>query len=62
MSAAAAVIELSDVAKVYRSGELSVEALKSVDLVVRHGEFVAIMGRSGSGKTTLLGILGCLDR
>jgi putative ABC transport system ATP-binding protein len=62
VSAAAAVIELSDVAKVYRSGELSVEALKSVDLVVRHGEFVAIMGRSGSGKTTLLGILGCLDR
>jgi putative ABC transport system ATP-binding protein len=60
--ASSAVIELSGVAKVYRSGELSVEALKSVDLVVREGEFVAIMGRSGSGKTTLLGILGCLDR
>jgi putative ABC transport system ATP-binding protein len=60
--ASSAVIELSGVAKVYRSGELSVEALKSVDLVVREGEYVAIMGRSGSGKTTLLGILGCLDR
>jgi putative ABC transport system ATP-binding protein len=59
---APAVIELSGVEKVYRSGELSVEALRSVDLVVREGEFVAIMGRSGSGKTTLLGILGCLDR
>jgi putative ABC transport system ATP-binding protein len=59
---AAAVIELSGVEKVYKSGELTVEALKSVDLVVHDGEFVAIMGRSGSGKTTLLGILGCLDR
>jgi putative ABC transport system ATP-binding protein len=59
---APAVIELSGIEKVYRSGELSVEALSSVDLVVREGEFVAIMGRSGSGKTTLLGILGCLDR
>src|SRR5262249_28274865 len=58
----AAVIELTDLAKTHRSGELTVQALKSVDLVVRQGEFVAIMGRSGSGKTTLLGILGCLDR
>ena len=62
MGAAASVIELSAVGKVHRSGELTVEALRSVDLVVRDGEFVAIMGRSGSGKTTLLGILGCLDR
>ena len=62
MSAASRVIELADVGKVHRSGELTVEALKSVDLVVGDGEFVAIMGRSGSGKTTLLGILGLLDR
>jgi putative ABC transport system ATP-binding protein len=60
--AGATVIELSDVCKVYASGELSIEALRSVSLVIRTGEFVAIMGPSGSGKTTLLAILGCLDR
>jgi len=60
--AGARVIELSEVSKVYESGELAVQALRSVSLVVREGEFVAIMGPSGSGKTTLLAILGCLDR
>jgi len=60
--AAGRVIDVSDVSKVHRSGDLTVEALRSVDLVVTEGEFVSIMGRSGSGKTTLLGILGCLDR
>jgi putative ABC transport system ATP-binding protein len=56
------VIELTDVAKSYRSGDVSVQALRCVSFAVYEREFVAIMGESGSGKTTLLGILGCLDR
>ena len=58
----ASIIELADVTKVHRSGDVSVQALRGVSFVVHEGEFVAIMGPSGSGKTTLLGILGCLDR
>jgi len=59
---AASVIELSEVTKVHRSGDVTVAALGGVGFAVREGEFVAIMGASGSGKTTLLGILGLLDR
>jgi putative ABC transport system ATP-binding protein len=58
----AIVIDAANVTKIYRGGEVSVQALRGIDLVVREGEFVAVMGPSGSGKTTLLGILGCLDR
>ncbi len=61
-AASANVIELADVTKVHRTGDVSIEALRSISFVVREGEFVAIMGPSGSGKTTLLGILGLLDR
>jgi putative ABC transport system ATP-binding protein len=60
--AADAVIAISEVTKVHRTGDVSLEALRGVDLLVRRGEFVSIMGPSGSGKTTLLAILGLLDR
>jgi putative ABC transport system ATP-binding protein len=58
----AELIELEEVTKVYRTGEVLVWALRGVTFTVHGGEYVGIMGESGSGKTTLLGILGCLDR
>lgn len=58
---AKAVIELREVQKVYSSGSNKVHALRHVDLTIRKGELVAIMGASGSGKSTLMNILGCLD-
>jgi putative ABC transport system ATP-binding protein len=56
------VIQVEKVRKVYRTGDLEVEALRGVDLTIEDGVFVALMGASGSGKSTLMNLLGCLDR
>jgi len=61
-AAQVALIELIDVTKTYRSGEIDVKVLHEISLTVYAGEFLAIIGASGSGKTTLMNILGCLDR
>ncbi|MDX2482555.1 MAG: ABC transporter ATP-binding protein [Pseudodonghicola sp.] len=56
-----AVIELRGITRVYGRGEAEVRALDGIDLTIRAGEFVAIMGPSGSGKSTAMNVIGCLD-
>lgn len=55
------IIETTDIAKRYVMGSEVIEALKSISISIRKGEYVAFMGPSGSGKSTLMNIVGCLD-
>jgi putative ABC transport system ATP-binding protein len=57
----APLLELRRVTKVYGTGQAAVQALRGIDLAIRPGEFVAVMGPSGSGKSTAMNIVGCLD-
>ena len=55
------IIQTKNLIKDYVTGDITVRALKGVNLEIHKSEFVAIMGASGSGKSTLMNILGCLD-
>ena len=55
------VIEVTDLAKIYKMGEIEVKALAGVSFTIDRGEIISIMGPSGSGKSTLMNLLGCLD-
>ncbi|NPA13280.1 MAG: ABC transporter ATP-binding protein [Aquificae bacterium] len=55
------IIQLKNITKVYKVGDIETTVLKGVSLTVYKGDFIAIMGASGSGKTTLMNIIGCLD-
>jgi len=56
------MIELINITKTYKMGEIEVQALRGIDLKVQEHEFLCVMGASGSGKSTLMNIIGCLDR
>jgi putative ABC transport system ATP-binding protein len=55
------IIKMENISKLYKSGQIQVEALKNISFSIKEKEFVSIMGPSGSGKSTLLNVIGCLD-
>ena len=55
------IITMCNISKVYNTGSVQFKALESVDLIIREGEYVAIVGPSGAGKSTLMNLIGCLD-
>ena len=55
------IINVKDLTKIYKTGDVELRALNSVSFSVECGEFVCVMGASGSGKSTMMNILGCLD-
>ncbi len=55
------IMEMQDVWKIYRMGEVEVPALRGVSVEIKKGDFVAIIGASGSGKSTMMNLIGCLD-
>jgi putative ABC transport system ATP-binding protein len=56
------LLELTQITRIYKNGQIRIEALKDINLKIEEGDFISIMGPSGSGKSTLLNIIGCLDR
>ena len=56
------IIEFKNIVKTYGVGDAQTYALNGVDLSIKEGEFVAIMGASGSGKSTAMNMIGCLDK
>ena len=56
------MIELNGITKIYTLGKTEVHALRGIDIMIRHHEFVSVMGPSGSGKSTMMNIIGCLDK